>query len=513
MISHTNADAIPLRSSVDAFLSQNPFFDEKLFVQESVNRFQLFNQSLENGDFSRVKPFLSNGLAHYVDVVHLNNQKADFKRTLGNVSIHSCSIDRIEQDGHLYVMYLHFEGVVEITEKGGFLKLMEKKRHEEFSTYWVMYRSQHGRSVDLLNCDFCPECNSPLNSVFCGHCGAALNSGRYGWVLSRIISEEDLLEQRTIIRSENLQVRQGILGSIYPNFTVHQLEDIVFSGFMQVIHARITNEPTRLRPIFSDRFYERESMAVCDAATVYRDFRLNNITLVAIERLHGFSNIYCNVSFTAQRVDLSTGKPIVKDSAPVQRRAILHMVRREPYTAAEGQLYEGTCPSCGMPIHYGVDVECPHCKNCYNSALAEWVIVDMLSYSRFEELIENGSHRFQYAINPRDLSCVMSIRDYVLNNVMVICASDRIITTEEIQFIDDIAESLGYTPIQRSKIHKFLRGTGMLRLRLPENRNDKLHVFELMKKAALVDNDIAPEEKRILQYIYDEIHKSKNELI
>lgn len=513
MISHTESEAIRQRSSVDNFLSQNPFFDEKLFIQESIKKFQLYTTAAETGDISTIRPFLSNGLARCIEVVHQNNEKAKFTRQSGTVTVSSCSIDRIEQDGHLYVMYLHFEGVIEISERGGFFNLIEKKRRDEFNTYWVLYRSQHGKSVDLLSCHSCPDCHTPLMGISCGHCGASLNSGRYGWVLSRVITEEDLVEQRSIIRSENLQVRQGILGSMYPNFTVHELEDTVFSGFMQVIHARLTNEPTRLRPIFSDRFYERESMAVCDASTVYRDFRLNNITLVAIERLHGFSNIYCNVSFTAQRVDLSTGTTVVKDSAPVQRRAILHMVRREPYREPVGELYEGTCPSCGMPIHYGVDVECPHCNALYNDAASEWIIVDMLSYGRFEELIEHGSHRFQYAINPRDLSCVMSIRDYVLNNVMVICASDRIITTEEIQFIDDIAESLGYTSNQRLKIHKFLRGTGMLRLRLPEDRQDKLHVFELMKKAAMVDNDIAPEEKRILQYIYDEIHKVQNEIM
>ncbi len=96
-----------------------------------------------------------------------------------------------------------------------------------------------------------------------------------------------------------------------------------------------------------------------------------------------------------------------------------------------------------------------------------------------------------------------------MNNVMVMCAADLIITTEEVQFIDDVAVMLGYSAEQRKQVYSFLSGSGSLRLRLPEKVEDKRSVLDLMKKAAFADNQIVPEEQRILSYIETEIARDE----
>ncbi len=499
------------KESVSSFLHSHPLFDEHLFIRDMSNLFITYEQAVANQNIQQLRTILSNGLSRELLTRFEANNKLGESYQVGRITFTNVKLERVEKDGHLFLLYLHFEGSMEVVQKRKGIKLFDKKKKKDFSTYWVLYRTDEGKAFNFRENPSCPNCDSILDGAKCGDCGTTVNNGSYGWVLSRVMAEQDLLEKDSILRSKSLELRQQVLAQVFPQFTVHELEDVVYNGFMQIVTARMQNEPTLIRPLFSDRFYERESMSICDATSIYAGLHLNNITLVAVERQHGYSNVFCNVSFTSQRIE-QTGKK-KSESTPIQRGAVIHLIRREPAIQPKGNLYEGTCPPCAMPVEYEVDVECPHCKTRYNSGDSEWIIADILSLQTFQKMLTNGQHNFAYAVVENDLTGILSIRDYVLNNVMVICASDQIITTEEIQFIDDIAVMLEYSAKEREQIHRFLAGTGSLRLRLPQKTEDKRRVLELMKKAAEVDYTIAPEEQAILSYIETEIARNEGTIL
>ncbi len=498
-------------NNVQSFLNSNPFFDEQSFLDKMTKRFHEYEVAQENRDITSLLPYLSNGLIRELTTRFKADSQVKKSHKTGNITLSNVSIDRVEEDGDLFLLYIHFEGTMDQVDKRRSIKMLEKKVEKTFSTYWVVFRNKEGKRLDFTTDAPCPLCGNPTIKNRCSSCNCELNNGSYSWILSRIMTEQDLLEKENTLRSNKLYLRQQILSQVFPKFTVHGFEDTVYNGFMQIIAARMENEPTLLRPIFSDRFYERESMGICDASSIYSGVNLNTITLAAIERLYGHSNLFCNISFTAQRIDLTNPKK--SDSAAIQRNAVIHLIRQEPGEFPVGNLYEGSCPICRKPVHYEVDAECPHCKNQYNTGKAEWVIADILSPTTFDTMLSNGKHHFDFAVSEQATSDILSIRDYVLNNVMVICAADRIITTEEVQFIDDLAIALQYSATQREKIHKILAGSGSLRLRLPQKLEDKKRVFELMKQAASIDNEIAPQEQEILSHIEQEILQEKETIL
>jgi tellurite resistance protein len=103
-----------------------------------------------------------------------------------------------------------------------------------------------------------------------------------------------------------------------------------------------------------------------------------------------------------------------------------------------------------------------------------------------------------------DLDPIFKVRDYALNNVMMVIAADGIFKEEEVDFTKKLAKKLGYDNDKLAGMYDLAKNN-QLTIRLPENRKGALKVYEMMLKAAAADGTISAEERLILDDVQKRI--------
>ena len=93
-----------------------------------------------------------------------------------------------------------------------------------------------------------------------------------------------------------------------------------------------------------------------------------------------------------------------------------------------------------------------------------------------------------------------NVRDYALNNVLMMIAADGKISQEELQYVHKLSKTWNY---DLNKIQGFLSlaQNGKLVVRMPQDAKQKQKIISMMEKAASVDNAINTEEKALLEKV------------
>jgi len=270
----------------------------------------------------------------------------------------------------------------------------------------------------------------------------------------------------------------------------------------------VEQDPSIMRRFVSDSAFEKFRTWIGSDPVVYNRIYLNDVTLIAAGEKEGKNLLVMSVKSSFQRVKLKKGRAVKLDETVVSRNNVLIMSRDGGEHVSNGSLYSHNCPNCGGTIGDTLDINCSFCGSLLNSTAREWIIMDIMSLSEYHNYIRENRSEFSFKIDPVFLDKMYDVRDFALNNVIVMTAIDGHLDEREILFVKKLAKKWGFGV---NKLEPMFKMSSRLKIKMPENRKQRLRIYQLMEKAALADKKVAESEERLLARVKSEFLEERSE--
>ncbi len=486
------------------FMQRNPQFTKETFTAKVETAFMAIQDAWMKMDLKGVRKWITDGVWQRFNTQFLMMQTIGQKNTMSNIEIQKIVIADVQQDGNYDIIDvgIHFTMLDNfVTEKfpqlntEGFLENVE---------YWTFIRKSGVAEKDMFHSENCPSCGAPLPKNMgevgkCESCGVITTLGDYDWVLSEITQSADYANDNNKLDKNGKLTNQIRLAMQRDSdFSVQFLEDKASNAYMQILAAQVTRKPERMRRFVGGDLFEKLSEENKNAAPfAFNRLYLNNVTLMDFYQKEGKDNMVVGFKRTAQKVSLADGKISLVDYAMYTSNEIMILSRDMGAGQPKGSLYAHSCPSCGGPVGDTLDLKCGYCGAELNSTKNEWIITGLMDGLQYSALAEEQQLPLVTHVGIKDLDPLFKVRDYAMNNVMMIIFADGKMEDAEFAFAIKLSKKLGY---DSKKITGFveLGKNRQLTLRLPEDRRSAQKVYDIMVKAAHADGRIQDEEKVIL---------------
>ncbi len=493
-----------------SFMAANPDYNHEAFIESIKKCYIKIQESWSKSDLKPVRRYLSDGVyqrfSTQLNMMALLKQK----NPVSNINIKQCFVTNIERDGGFDIIHLCItammndqfvcETMPHLNSPGGYIQLTE---------YWSFIRRRGVKSIDSHSNNNCPNCSAPLPEDIgeagqCSYCKSFVNSGEYDWVLSEITQKDDYVINGFNNRKvKNLSEKVVDLVQQNDDFAVQLIEDKASNGYLQILTSIVKKDPTIMRRFLSDQLFEKIMSRSGDSTHIYNRLYLNNVTLISIREVDNKYIIGVAVKATVQRVN-KTGenRATLIDAVPYSYNEVILMERSCDYKASKGSLYAHICPACGAPVKDSLDVSCQYCGAKFNSGANDWVISDLMSPAEYAQYEEVHKKEFEFMVNPALLTETATVKDFALNNIMVIIGADGIFDEEEKRLAKYLSRRWGYN-YNRVEPLFAMAAQKQLVIRMPEDQAKRKRIYDLMLKAAEIDGNVSKEEQEILNSVND----------
>lgn len=489
-----------------SFAQNNPDFKEAEFKKKVRTAFLQIQQAWEAQDISKVRKFLSDGVYQRFNTQFRMMQLLKQKNTLDKVEIKNIYIDAIESDGLYDIVHVAIQA--SIVDK--FISELDSSLNsggaEEFVEYWSFLRKRGVPAKDMYNSPGCPNCGAELPEGMgelskCEYCGTLLNSGEFDWVLSEITQADDYVGKHgKLQKTRNLNDKIRELVQANEDFSVQLLEDKASNGYLQILTATAVKDAAVMRRFVSDQLFAKLQARLQENPAVYNRIYLNDVSLIGVREEANQNVLLVSVRSSFQRVRIEGNKVHKLDEAVISKTDVLVMVRDKGAGATKGSLYAHNCPSCGAPVENSLEIRCTYCDKPLNSPSSEWIINDIMSRSEARDYMEEHSRDFSYQVDPNLLDKTYDVRDFAFNNVMVMIGADGVFAEEEMTFAKEVARKWGYNVNQIQPMFQMAQA-GRLAVRMPEKMKARKRIYRLMEKAAMADQNLAEQERLLLENV------------
>ncbi len=491
------------------FIANNPYFDEENFKEKVKTAFVKIQSAWEKQDLSEVRKFISDGVYQRFNTQFLMMNLLKQTNKIKDLDIINVYIDRIETDGKFDIIHTAVHARIDdrfISELDSSLNSGGK---EEFVEYWSFLKKRGAKSRDIYDSDFCPNCGSPLPEDMgevskCPACGTLTNSGEYDWVLSEITQADDYVSSNHKLKlSKTLSNEIERIASEDEDFSVQLIEDKASNGYLQIVSSRSLNNPSMMRRFVNDRVFNSVDMPAKGQTIAYNRLFLNDVYVIGISETSEKNHIHIALRSSYQRVLIEGDHIELLDLVMISRTDVIVMSRDKAYKTSKGSLYAHCCPSCGAPVENSLSTECQYCGSTFNSTSSEWIITELMSLGDYSSWLENTSMNMTYSVKPSKIESLYDVRDYALNNIMILIAADGVFNEDEKNFAERLAAKWGYNTDKISPIFDMAM-SGSLSIKMPDDRKKQKKIFKLMEEAAMADKEMSPEEVHILNSIRSE---------
>jgi len=493
------------------FISGNPGFSEENFKEKVSTAFIAIQEAWTEQNLTSVRRFISDGVYQRFSTQFTMMKLLKQTNPVDRVRIHTIQLVKIDTDGS----YDTIDVAVKASARDKFVcesnhALDSPGGEDTFLEYWSFLRKRGADEKDMYATNLCPNCASPLGDEMgevgkCRYCGVMVNSGEFDWVLSEITQADDYYRGTALKRAQNLQKKIDTLGSRYEDFAVQLVEDKASNGYLQIKTAWVMKDPRIMRRFVSDEAFKKITRGFPEKQIVYNRLYLNDVSLIGaqLSEKKGKNKLVVSVTLSYQRVILkNNGKADIIDPSIISETEILILERENQPGLSKGSLYTHTCPSCGGSVQDSLDINCTYCGSPLNSPETEWIITDVQSMAEYREFYKEESKQLDIKLNPTVLDSLYEVKDYALNNIMVMIGADGVFAEEEKQFAEGLARKWGYNPARIGPLFS-LAQAGRLSIKMPGNPAKRKAIYQLMMKAAEADRNVCEEEKKILQFVQE----------
>lgn len=502
-------DTVKKAPGRDAFMKNNPDFNEEIFIGNVKDAFMKIQKAWEDQNLSPVRRFISDGVYQRFNTQFVMMGLLKQKNTMSRVEIKNVYVDRIDSDG----LYDIIQTAVHASITENFTSDLDPSLNtggtEEFVEYWSFLKKRGKPRKDIYQSESCPNCGAPLPKDLgevskCASCGTLTNSGEYDWVLSEITQADDYVGANPKLGlASGLTEKVRRLIDENEDFAVQLIEDKASNGYLQMLTAQALGDPAVMRRFVSDDVFNNLPMPEPGARIAFNRLYLNDVYLVGVAVEEEKNVLAVAVKASCQRVKIDGGKAVKLDQAVISRTEVILMSRDRKAGASKGSLYAHSCPSCGAPVENSLSINCAYCGTPFNSTANEWIITGIMPMERYEEYRRENADSFAYQVKASQVDSLYDMRDFAINNVMLVIAADGAFGDEEQRFAEELAKKWGY---DREKLQPFFQmaQSGRLSLRMPDDPKKRLKIYRMMEKAAEADRTVSPEERLLLENVREE---------
>ena len=500
----------------DKFIRDNPDFDEDNFKNNVKSAFLDIQDAWQNQDLSKVRKFMSDGVYQRFNTQFTMMKLLQQTNKIEDIEIKNVYIDKVESDGQFDIIHTAIHASINDHFISRLDPSLNSGGKEEFVEYWSFLKKRGKETRDIYNSDSCPNCGAPLPVDMgevsrCGSCGTLTNSGEYDWVLSEITQADDYVSAHPkLAKSGNLTEKIRKIINENDDFAVQVVEDKASNGYLQILTAIACNDPSIMRRFVSDKVFNSLGIKEGGAPVSYNRIFLNDVFLAGISEEGNNNVLHIAVKSSYQRIKIENNKVSRIDEAVVSRTEVLFMSRDRDAAGSKGSLYAHSCPGCGAPVENSLNINCTYCGNVMNSTGSEWIITDLMSLSDYNDWLSSNSSDLSYSVDTGLIDKLYDVRDFALNNLMLVIAADGVYAEEEKKFSEDLAKKWGYS-VEKLQPFFSMAMNSQLVIRMPEDMKKQAKIFKLMKKAAEADQIVSPEEQKLLDYIVKEYGLSERD--
>jgi hypothetical protein len=482
------------------FIKNNPNFNENEFIQKVSTAFPDIQKAWTEKQISKARRYISDGV-HQRFLTQLKMmemlQQTDIVR---NIDIHNIWIDKVETDGDFDIIQAGISAYADDTFKSELSKSLNTDVSEDFIEYWSFIRKKSSKNKDLYGSVQCPNCKAPLDGensdvVKCTFCGTLLNNGEYDWILSEITQANDYAASRTSKRKIDHIASEISELALNNESSVQLLEDKASNAYLQIVSAQSTNSLKNVRRLISDNYNQKLVSLANKNSIAYNRLFLNDVSLIGAGKTEYDNLLYISIRSSFQRIKVLEKNRISKiDPFVVSKTEILIFKKAINGGKAKGSLYAGSCPACGAAVEDELASKCSYCGTEYSRGSKDWVVENIIS---MEEYANISSKNMTSSVKAAVIDGVYDIKDYAMNNIMMIIAADGTFDNRERQLAETLAKKFGYKSNIIEPLFK-QAASGRLSIKMPENRKKREKIYSLMFKAAMADNDLSSEESKLL---------------
>lgn len=489
------------------FLEKNPDFNKENFKQKVRTAFTEIQNAWMFQDLSKVRKWISDGVYQRFNTQFIMMKQIEQMNEISDINIQQIFIDDVESDGvydivHVGIQYSMYDGFESKKytrlNDGGPLQAMD---------FWSFIKKSGVKEKDLYHTTNCPNCGGDLpadggETAKCPYCSTITYLGDYDWILAEITQPDDYYNSNSKYEKQgkfSKKIREQI--GEKQDFSLQLLEDKASNGYMQIMTAQVLKKPEITRRFVSDKLYEKiEQQLQSELKFVFNRLYLNHVTSFDYYREDGKDNIVVALKRSSQKIKNTDTTSPQFDQSIFSQDEILIMSRDVNAGKPQGSLYAHSCPNCGAPIKDTIEIDCTYCNAQLNSTKYEWIINDWMTANEYNQFKKSTDTSFVVDKNIDDLDDLFNVRDYALNNVLMMIAADGKITDDEMQYVNTLAKKWNY---DLNKIQGFLMlaKSNKLVVRMPQDEKQKRKIIAMMEKAANLDNAITSEEQALLEQV------------
>ena len=493
------------------FLKRNPGFDPAPLLAKANTAFLAIQDAWMRQNMAPVRRWISDGIWQRFNTQFAMMRLLDQRNEVSDVAIRKVFIDAIEQDGNFDIVHVGIHFTANDNFVSGKFPELDQRGPLEMLEYWSFLRKAAVAEQDLYHGNHCPGCGAELPADMgemarCANCHSVSTRGDYDWILSEITQADDYANQSgKLDKSGSLTQRIRAALGADADFSVQLIEDKASNAYLQIMAAQATRRPETMRRFVGDALFARLSEEIGQQAPfVFNRLYLNNVTLIDFYRADGKDHLVIAFKRTAQRVDIADGRLRLIDQGIYAENEIMVLARDAGAGDAQGSLYAHACPACGGPVGDTLDPKCGYCGEVLNSTRREWIVTRLLAAADYKALADAQKPAMTTRVTVNQLDPLFAVRDYALNNVMMIIGSDGAISMDELSFAQDLSRKMGYDLKKLAGLFDLAKN-GKLALRLPEDRKSADKVLKLMETAAFADRRIAAQELALLEEVRERV--------
>ena len=205
-----------------------------------------------------------------------------------------------------------------------------------------------------------------------------------------------------------------------------------------------------------------------------------------------------SITCVTQKVSIQNNDLQIINASPITTNEYLILSRSKKIASNKYSAMAHNCSNCGAPVEDSLQLTCKFCDSSLNDNSKDWIVENLLSqeeYTLFKQGFDTGINttKEEDKLGDNDLD----IRDYALNNMMLVACADGIIQNEERDFLIATAKQMGYNTKKIAELFDQVKSTG-LALKMPKEDKQRAKILKLMHKIANADGDFNGKEKAIL---------------
>ena len=483
-----------------AFQKSNPDFEEHEFLHKVDTAFMGIQKAWSEKNISKARRYITDGV-HQRFLTQIE-MMGILKQTniISDIQIDNIWIDKVESDGEFDIIHAGISAYATDIFKSELSKSLNTDVSEDFVEYWSFMRKKSSKNKDLYGTVECPNCRAPLDGknsdvVKCTFCGTLLNNGDYDWILSEITQANDYAASRTSKRKLDHIASEIAKKAFEDESSVQLIEDKASNAYLQIISAQSTNSYDKVKRFISDSYAGKLISLKTNDLLAYNRLFLNDVSLIGAGKTETDNLLYISIRSSFQRIKILEKNRISKiDPFVVSKTEVLIFKKALNSGKSKGSLYAGSCPACGGAVEDELAVKCSYCGTAYNRGNKDWVVEDIIS---MEEYAAISSKNMTSAVKASVIDGIYDIKDYAMNNIMMIIAADGTFDNRERQLAEAVAKKFGYKKDIIEPLFK-QAASGRLSIKMPEDRKKREKIYSLMFKAAMADNDLSSEENKLL---------------